>query len=102
MARNLHFPEHSQLNMWHIVQYITNDVLWGTRGVCIIKQNENNNMYNNLIFTSTIGENYMIICNKGQSFEYREVIKYGQAWSNLSQSPYSLDMHRKNAKINVL
>lgn len=36
-------------------------------------------MYNNLIFTSTIGENYMIICNKGQSFEYREVIKYGQA-----------------------
>lgn len=64
----------------------------GARGVCIIKQNENNNMYNNLIFTSTIGENYMIICNKGQSFEYREVIKYGQAWSNLSQSPYSLDM----------
>lgn len=51
----------------------------GARGVCIIKQNENNNMYNNLIFTSTIGENYMIICNKGQSFEYREVIKYGQA-----------------------
>lgn len=98
MARNLHFPEHSELNMWHIVQY----VLWGARGVCIIKRNENNNMYNNLIFTSTIGENYMIICNKGQSFEYREVIKYGQAWSNLSQSPYSLDMHRKNAKINIL
>lgn len=95
MARNLHFPEHSQLNMWHIVQYITNDVLWGARGVCIIKQNENNNMYNNLIFTSTIGENKWL-------YVIRDNLLNIVRWSNLSQSPYSLDMHRKNAKINVL